>query len=117
MSESDSFIDEVTDEVRRDRLFKLFKKYAWILVLAVVAIVGGTAYVEWDKSNTRAEARLTGDVMLAAIAANDSAALDTRLLPSFNRPISLKPRVTQLALWQRCARLRPILRRHRFIPI
>ena len=75
MSESDSFIEEVTEEVRRDKLFKLFKKYGWLLVLAVVAIVGGTAYNEWDKSQRLTEARLTGDLMRAAVAAEDADAL------------------------------------------
>lgn len=77
MSESDSFIHEVSEEVRRDRLFKLFKKYAWVLALVVIAIVGGTAYNEWNKSASEAEARLTGDLMSAAIAANDPGALQS----------------------------------------
>lgn len=77
MSESDSFIDEVSEEVRRDRLFKFFKKYSWVLVLTVVAIVGGTAYNEWQKSSLEAEARLTGDEMLAALEAKDIAALQS----------------------------------------
>ena len=34
MSNPDSFIDEVTEEVRRDRLFAVFRKYGWIGVLA-----------------------------------------------------------------------------------
>ena len=46
LSESESFIEEVSDEVRRDKLFKLFKKYGWVLALVVIAIVGGTAYNE-----------------------------------------------------------------------
>ncbi len=75
MSETDSFIEEVSEEVRRDKLFKLFKKYGWILALVVVAIVGGTAYNEWDKAQKQAEARLTGDLMRAALAAKDPAAL------------------------------------------
>jgi len=77
LSESDSFIHEVSEEVRRDRLFKLFKKYAWVLALVVIAIVGGTAYNEWNKSASEAEARLTGDLMSAAIAANDPGALQS----------------------------------------
>ena len=77
MSESDSFIHEVSEEVRRDRLFKMFKKYAWVLALVVIAIVGGTAYNEWNKSAREAEARLTGDLMSAAIAANDPGALQS----------------------------------------
>jgi len=76
LSESDSFIDEVSEEVRRDRLFKLFKKYAWILGLVVVAIVGGTAYNEWDKSASQKEARLTGDVLRAAAASGEASALN-----------------------------------------
>lgn len=77
MSESDSFIVEVTEEVRREKLFKLFKKYGWVMVLLVLGIVGGTAYNEWAKSSSQKEARLTGDLMLAAIAANNPAPLET----------------------------------------
>lgn len=75
MSESDSFIDEVTDEVRRDRLFKTFKKYSWVLALAVVVIVGGTAYNEYAKSSAQKQAMETGDAMREAINAQDSATL------------------------------------------
>ena len=35
LSNHDSFIDEVTEEVRRDRLFAAFRKYGWIGVLLV----------------------------------------------------------------------------------
>lgn len=75
MSESDSFMSEVTEEVRRDRLFKTFKKYAWVLALVVIAIVGGTAYNEWNKNNQEKQARIIGDQMQAAIAAGDTNAL------------------------------------------
>lgn len=44
MSDTDSFIEEVTEEVRRDRLFGLMRRYGWIAVLAVLLLVGGTAY-------------------------------------------------------------------------
>ena len=40
MSNPDSFIDEVTEEVRRDKLFALFRKWGWVGVLLVVVIVG-----------------------------------------------------------------------------
>ena len=75
MSESESFIDEVSDEVRRDKLFKAFKKYGWILGLVVVAIVGGTAYNEWNKATQETAAKLSGDLMQAAVNANDADAL------------------------------------------
>lgn len=67
MSNTDSFIQEVSDEVRRDRLFALMRRYAWIAVLAVVLIVGGAAWNEWRKAQDRAAAEATGDAMLAAL--------------------------------------------------
>jgi len=75
VSESESFIEEVSDEVRRDRLFKQFKKYGWILGLVVLSIVGGTAYNEWNKAKQETAARLSGDLMIAAQAAGDAEAL------------------------------------------
>ncbi len=72
MSESDSFITEVTEEVRRDKLFKTFKKYSWVLGLIVAAIVGGTAYNEWNKNSLTKQAQLTGDVMRAALDAGNA---------------------------------------------
>jgi len=74
VSETDSFIEEVTEEVRRDRLFKLMRKYGWIGILAVVLIVGGAAWNEWRKASARAEAEAFGDAILAAMAADDSGA-------------------------------------------
>ncbi|SOB99598.1 hypothetical protein SAMN05877809_102472 [Rhodobacter sp. JA431] len=67
MHDSDSFIDEVTEEVRRDRLWTLFRKYGWIGVVAILALVGGSAYVEWQKATAKAEAESFGDAVLAAM--------------------------------------------------
>ena len=72
VSDTDSFIDEVTEEVRRDRLFKAMRKYGWIAVLAVIAIVGGAAWNEWNKAQARAAAEEFGDQMLAALAVPDA---------------------------------------------
>lgn len=71
MSETDSFIDEVTEEVRRDRLFAAFRKYGWIGGVAIVAIVGGAAWNEWTKAEARAKAQAFGDAVLAAAQAAD----------------------------------------------
>lgn len=73
MSDTDSFIDEVTEEVRRDRLFKAMRRYGWIGVVAVIAIVGGAAWNEWSKAQERAAAENLGDAMLAALDAPDGA--------------------------------------------
>lgn len=67
MANQDSFIDEVTDAVRRDRLFATFRKYGWIGILAVVLLVGGAAWNEWQKSKTQAAAEARGDAVLAAL--------------------------------------------------
>lgn len=71
MSETDSFIDEVTEEVRRDRLYAAFRKYGWIGALAILGIVGGAAWSEWTKAQARAEAQAFGDAVLAAAQAED----------------------------------------------
>jgi hypothetical protein len=74
MSDTDSFIDEVTEEVRRDRLFLMLKRYGWIGGLAVVMIVGGAAWREYGKAKDQAAAQELGDAMTAALAADDPAA-------------------------------------------
>ena len=48
MSETDSFIEEVSEEVRKDRLFAIMRKYGWIALLAVLLMVSGTAYREYS---------------------------------------------------------------------
>ena len=67
MSETDSFIDEVTEEVRRDRLFRLCARYGWIAVLAVLLLVGGAGWNEWRKAEERERRRPSGDAILAAL--------------------------------------------------
>ncbi len=67
MSNPDSFIEEVTEEVRRDRLFAIFRKYGWIGALLVAAIVGGAAWNEWQKSAAISRAQGFGDAMLDAL--------------------------------------------------
>lgn len=67
MSNPDSFIDEVTEEVRRDRLFRLFRKYGWIGVVIILALVGGTAWTEWTKIRNEARAEAFGDALIDAL--------------------------------------------------
>ena len=67
MSNPDSFIDEVTEEVRRDRLFAIFRKYGWIGALLVVLIVGGAAWNEWNNAQQRERAEAFGDAMLDSL--------------------------------------------------
>lgn len=67
MSNPDSFIEEVTEEVRRDRLFGLFRKYGWIGLVLILALVGGTAWTEWQKSRAAARAEAFGDALIDAL--------------------------------------------------
>lgn len=67
MSNPDSFISEVTEEVRRDRLYAMFRKYGWIGVVIVLGVVGGAAYTEWTKARDAARAQSFGDAMLDAV--------------------------------------------------
>lgn len=63
MSSPDSFIDEVTEEVRRDRLFAAFRKYGWIGVVLVLGIVAGAGWNEWSKAQATARAQAFGDAV------------------------------------------------------
>jgi hypothetical protein len=75
VSNTDSFIDEVTEEVQRDKLYAVLRKYGWIGIVVVVGIVGGAAYNEWSKSKAEAAAQANGDAITAALtSADDDAA-------------------------------------------
>ncbi|ETX16501.1 hypothetical protein OCH239_01355 [Roseivivax halodurans JCM 10272] len=67
MSNPDSFIDEVTEEVRRDRLYRYLKRYGWIAILLVIVIVGGAAWREYSASREDARAQAFGTAVLEAL--------------------------------------------------
>lgn len=74
MSDTDSFIDEVNEEVRRDRLYGYLRKYGWVVALVIVAIVGAAAYNEYRQAQEAAKAQALGDAMLNALSRNDEVA-------------------------------------------
>lgn len=73
-NQNDSFIDEVTEDLRRDRLFLLFRRFGWVALLAILAIVGGAAWREYARSQSEARAEAWGDAVLAAQKAADPVA-------------------------------------------
>lgn len=73
MSTPDSFVDEVTDAVRSDRLYAGFRKYGWIGAVVVVLIVVGAGFNEWQKSKAAQRAQSFGDAVLAAMEKTDPA--------------------------------------------
>ena len=66
MSESDSFIQEVSEEIRQDRMYKLWKRYAPYVIGAIVVIVGAAAVWNWMQHRAVLEARETGGAFIAA---------------------------------------------------
>ncbi len=74
MSNPDSFIDEVNEELKRDRLFGFMRKWAWLAILAVLVLVGGASWNEWRKAQAEAQAQAFGDAVIAALAPEDLSA-------------------------------------------
>lgn len=74
MSDTDSFIEEVAEEVRRDKFYAFLRKYGWIGIVTVLALVGGAAWNEYSKSKAQAAAEANGEALLSALAADDAAA-------------------------------------------
>lgn len=79
MSNSESFIDEVSEEVRRDRLYALMRRWGWVAILAVLVIVGGAAWNEWSKAQNEAQAQAFGNSLLTALRGEDMEARRTAL--------------------------------------
>ena len=79
MSNSDSFIDEVTEEVRRDRLFGYFRRYGWIPAVIIIGLVGATAYNEWSTVQVAQVAQARGDALLDALELEDVAEREAAL--------------------------------------
>ncbi len=65
MSNTDSFIEEVSEEVRRDKLFAQFKRWGWLVGLVLVLVIGGAAFSEWRKAENKRVAGSFGDALLA----------------------------------------------------
>lgn len=72
MSDTDSFIEEVTEEVRREKLYGYLRRYGWIAVVAILLIVGGAAFSEWRKAQATAQAEQLGDALIAALTRPDA---------------------------------------------
>ena len=67
MVESESFIKEVSEEVRRDRLFKLLNKFKWPLFALLILSVGAVGSYEYYKFDKKSRAQRNGEFLLSAI--------------------------------------------------
>jgi hypothetical protein len=71
LSNNESFMQEVSEEVRKDRFYRILKKWGWVGIALIVALVGGASFNEWNKDSKINSARNLGDRVLAAIASKD----------------------------------------------
>ena len=73
MHETDSFISEVSEEVRRDRLYAGLRRYGWLIAGLVLLIVGGAAGNSWYQARQQARAEAAGDALRQVLAEADAA--------------------------------------------
>ena len=73
MSDTDSFLQEVSEELRRDRLYRNMRKYGWLAILLVVLIVGGATYREYVKNKDVTAAQLFGTSIINALSEENKA--------------------------------------------
>ena len=91
MANPESFLEEVAEEVRRDRLFKFFKKNGWIIAFVVVATLCACIAYEWRKNSEISRAKSNGDLLTLALEKSQKGNLEELLdLLSDNSPY-LKP--------------------------
>lgn len=73
MHDSDSFISEVSEAVRRDQLTRSLSRYGWLIAALILLIVGGAAFHEWRKWHAATAAANAGDALRTALAEPDAA--------------------------------------------
>ncbi|WP_018633047.1 tetratricopeptide repeat protein [Neomegalonema perideroedes] len=67
-TDGDSFIHEVSEELRRDRMYRVWRRFGPWLILALTLFVLWFAWSEWSKHQNRRAAEARGDAYAAAVA-------------------------------------------------
>ncbi len=67
MANPESFLEEVAEEVRRDRLFRFFKKYGWLFIIVILLAICASIFWEWNKNSSTLKARNNGDLLAEAV--------------------------------------------------
>lgn len=67
MVESESFIKEVSEEVKRDNLFKIINKFKWPLFALIILLIGAVGGYEYFKFSKKARAQKNGEFLVSAI--------------------------------------------------
>ena len=67
MVESESFIKEVSEEVKRDNLFKILNKFKWPLFALIILLIGAVGGYEYYKFSKKAKAQKNGEFLVSAM--------------------------------------------------
>ena len=98
MSNNESFIQEVSEEVRRDRLYRILKKWGWIGIAVIVALVGGASFNEWNKDSKMNSARNLGDRVLSAVSNKDPIELKDIEISNISQDMFIKNLLSAILL-------------------
>ena len=98
MSNNESFIQEVSEEVRRDRLYRILKKWGWIGIAVIVTLVGGASFNEWNKDSKMNSARNLGDRVLSAVSNKDPIELKEIETSNISQDIFIKNLLSAILL-------------------
>jgi hypothetical protein len=85
-NESDTFLREVDEELRKERMNRLFARYGWLIIAGVVLLLAAIGGVIWWKHHQRELAAGQGETLLEALATMDAG----------NR-VAAAPKVAELA--------------------
>ncbi len=73
MSNPESFLSEVADEMRRDRMYRLWRRYGpWVIGAIVLVVAGGAAW-EWRERMAEDDAQSRMEEYLVAAEGEDAA--------------------------------------------
>ena len=67
MVESESFIKEVSEEVKRDKLFKILNKFKLPLFALIILLVGAVGGYEYYKFSKKARAQKNGEFLVSVM--------------------------------------------------
>ena len=81
MANPESFLEEVAEEVRRDRLFRFFKKYGWLFIIVILLAICASIFLEWNKNSSTLKARNNGDLLAQAVKESEKGKDDNSELP------------------------------------
>lgn len=66
-TDGDSFIHEVSEELRRDRMYRVWRRFGPLLILGLTLFVAWFAWSEWSSAQNRRAAEARGDAFSEAL--------------------------------------------------